>query len=98
MTEKVTTAMKSSQRMIVMRHLREKGTLTSLEALREYGIMQLPARISELRARGERIKKERVTAKNRYGVTVRIMQYSLITDDGDAQGEARKEKGGGGNE
>ena len=73
----MTPANKSSQRMLIMRHFREKGSLTTLQALKEYGIMRLSSRISELIARGERIKKERVTVKNRYGVNVRVMKYSL---------------------
>lgn len=71
------TATKSSQRLRVMQHLKEGKTLTSLEALRLYGIMRLPNRISELRRRGEQIEKQTITVRNKYGDAVRVAQYRL---------------------
>ena len=47
-----TTVNKGTQRFQIMRHLKENGTITQLEALREYGIMRLASRISELKKRG----------------------------------------------
>lgn len=68
---------KSTQRLRVMQHLKEGKTLTSLEALRLYGIMRLPNRISELRRRGEQIEKQTITVRNKYGDAVRVAQYRL---------------------
>lgn len=62
--ETMTQNSKSTQRMRIMRHLEDFGTLTSLEAMKEYGIMCLPSRISELRARGEKIEKTRHKKRN----------------------------------
>lgn len=73
------TAIKSSQRLWVMQHLKAGKTLTSLEALRLYGIMRLPNRISELRRRGEPIEKTTITVENKYGEAVRVARYSLKT-------------------
>lgn len=75
-----TTATKSSQRLRVMQHLKEGKTLTSLEALRLYGIMRLPNRISELRRRGEQIEKTTITVENKYGESVRVAEYRLKAD------------------
>ena len=75
--EKVTVHQKSTQRIQIMRHLKENGTITQLEALREYGIMRLASRISELKKRGEPISKVMRSATNRYGETVRYAEYSL---------------------
>jgi len=41
-----------SQESDIIRHLKTKGPITPLEALREYGIMRLAARIGDLRSRG----------------------------------------------
>lgn len=68
---------KSTQRLRVMQHLKEGKTLTSLEALRLYGIMRLPNRISELRRRGEQIEKQTIIVRNKYGEAVRVAQYRL---------------------
>ncbi len=80
MSEEMTKASKSTQRMMVMLHLKEGKTLTSLEALRLYGIMRLPNRISELRKRGEHIEKTMITVQNKYGETVRVAEYRLTED------------------
>ncbi|MCX4384301.1 MAG: hypothetical protein OSJ39_00710 [Clostridia bacterium] len=74
MEEKLT---KGTQRMRVMCHLKTGKTLTSLEALREYGIMRLPNRISELRRSGEEIEKRTVVVMNKYGEAVRVAEYRL---------------------
>ena len=36
----------------IIRHLNDYGSITSLEAMKEYGIMRLASRISDLRRRG----------------------------------------------
>lgn len=41
-----------TQKELILDHLRNFGTLEPLEALREYGIYRLGARISELRSQG----------------------------------------------
>lgn len=78
--EEITTATKSTQRSRIMHHLKANRTLTSLEALRRYGIMRLSARISELKKRGEPIEKKMICVQNKYGETVRIAEYRLRED------------------
>lgn len=75
--EGMTNATKGTQRMRIMRHLEAGKTLTSKQAMDEYGIMQLPSRISELRQRGEKIEKKTIRVLNRYGEEVRVTEYSL---------------------
>lgn len=69
--------MKTTQHSRILRHLKDYGTLTSLEAMSEYGIMRLSARISELKAMGYYIKSELCKGKNRYGEPTRYAKYTL---------------------
>lgn len=69
----------------VLRHMNDFGSITSAEAMTEYGIMRLASRISDLKKLGFPIKKEMVSGKNRYGEPTSYAQYSIITA-GDADG------------
>ena len=66
-----------SQRMKVLRFLREVGPITPLDAIKEFGIMRLAARIWELRKEGYKIVKTTATSKNRFGEEVRFARYTL---------------------
>lgn len=77
MEEKMTKASKATQRVRIMRHLKAGKSLTSIQALNEYGIARLAARISELRKRGEPIVKTTRQGVNKYGETYRYAEYSL---------------------
>ena len=61
----------------ILRHLKDFGSITSMEAMNEYGIMRLASRINDLRSHGVRIKSETVAAKNRYGETTHFAVYRL---------------------
>lgn len=65
----------------ILRHLRDYGSITSLEAVQEYGIMRLASRISDLKKAGMPIKSETVTGENRYGERTSFARYS-ITEGG----------------
>lgn len=62
----------------ILRHLRDHGYITSLEAINEYGILRLPARIGELRERGIPIASMWTTGKNRYGEPINYAVYTLM--------------------
>ena len=62
----------------VLRHLRDHGYITSLEAFNEYGILRLPARIADLKKRGIPIASMWTTGKNRYGEPVNYSVYTLM--------------------
>lgn len=61
----------------IVRHLEDYGSITSLEAIQEYGILRLASRINDLRRAGYRITSSTATGKNRYGETTRYSIYRL---------------------
>jgi hypothetical protein len=61
----------------ILRHLREVGSITAAEAMDEYGVHRLAARISDLRRQGVKITKETARGKNRYGEMTRFAKYKL---------------------
>ena len=69
--------MKTTQCERILRHMRDYGSITSLEAVNEYGIMRLASRINDLRAQGIAISSEVASGKNRYGETTHYAVYRL---------------------
>ena len=67
---------KITQRDIILWHLARFGTITRAEAMSEYGIVELPARIVELKRLGHNITSTKGTSKNRFG-TVHFNIYKL---------------------
>ena len=61
----------------IMRHLEDYGSITSLEAVSEYGIMRLASRIHDLKMKGVPVIKEMESNKNRYGEPVSYARYRL---------------------
>lgn len=61
----------------ILRHLEDYGSITSLEAMTEYGIMRLASRISDLKKLGYPIIGDTETGKNRYGEETRFSRYRL---------------------
>lgn len=72
--------MKNNQCQMILAHLMERGSITPLEAMQDYGIMRLAARISDLRKLGYRISSEAETANNRFGEAVRYARYSMAEE------------------
>lgn len=68
---------RTTQRERVLMYLKEFGSITPLQALKEFGIMRLAARIWELRKRGYNISKTTGIAKNRFGEEVKFARYRL---------------------
>lgn len=64
----------------ILRHMEDYGSISSLEAVNEYGIMRLASRISDLKRMGILIRKETVKGKNRYGEATSYARYSLQKD------------------
>ena len=67
-----------TQQERIIRHLKDKGSITSLEAMKEYGIMRLTSRVCELKDQGYMIRSEFVSSKNRYNEPVSFSKYSLL--------------------
>lgn len=61
----------------ILRHLREHGSITPLDAMQEYGIMRLASRICDIKKAGYSVVKETEKSKNRYGEPVRYARYRL---------------------
>lgn len=64
----------------ILLHLKEYGSITSITAITEYGILRLASRISNLKQRGYLIKSELKTGKNRFGETTHFCVYSLVEE------------------
>ena len=56
-------------------YIREYGSITQLEALRDLGVMRLASRISEMKKHGMNIKDRLVEVKNRFGEVCHVKQY-----------------------
>lgn len=69
---------KPSQRSAVLQHLLTYGTITSWEAIREYGATRLSAIIYDLRDMGYVIGGDMIEDTNRFGNPVRFKKYQLL--------------------
>ena len=70
--------MKTTQCDRIIRHLRDYGSITSLEAITEYGILRLASRINDLKRKGYNIVSETAVGENRYNEKVHYSVYRLI--------------------
>lgn len=66
-----------TQQEMILYHIEQYGSISPLEAMKQYGIMRLASRIHDLKKRGYVFNREVVTTKNRFGEPVRYMRYSL---------------------
>lgn len=68
----------NTHKRLIREHLLNGGTITALEALREYGCYRLASRISDLRQEGMQIKKTMEESISMVtGKPVRFARYSL---------------------
>lgn len=68
---------KPTQNERIIDYIKEFGSITQLDALRDLGVMRLASRISDLKRLGYPIIRTNETVKNRYGEKVSIRRYSL---------------------
>lgn len=68
------------RRMIA--HMREHGSISSLEAQSEYGIMRASSRVYDLRNMGYDIITTMEKGRNRYGEATRYARYTLGRNGG----------------
>lgn len=61
----------------MLRHMTDYGSITSLEAMQDYGIMRAASRINDIKRLGYRVHTEMQTGKNRYGEPTRYALYRL---------------------
>ena len=61
----------------IMQYINDFGSITTLDAFTDLGVVRLGARISELRKRGTPIFGKNESVKNRYGEKCHIKRYYL---------------------
>lgn len=69
--------MKVTQCERIIRHLNDFGTITSREAMIEYGIYRLASRIADLKKQGYQFDTTFDSRKNRYGEVTHFAVYRL---------------------
>jgi hypothetical protein len=75
---------KITHRELILRHLLDFGSITSWEAIREYGNTRISATIHNLRHRdGYPISSRMVPFRNRYGHVSQYAEY-VLEEDGKA--------------
>lgn len=65
----------------VYQYMRDFGSITPLDALRDLGYMRLACAISEIKQDGHKVRKTYETKKNRYGIPVTYARYSLVGEN-----------------
>ena len=73
------TTKRKTQKEVVLWHLQNNGTITSWEAIKEYGITRLAARVFYLKEDGHDIETETKQVETKFGKT-NITIYKLPTD------------------
>ena len=70
--------MRTTQKDLILKYIKDFGSISSWDAYKDLGITQLGARIFELKEKGYVFKKERVKRLNRYGREIAFDKYSLV--------------------
>ena len=66
-----------TQSQMVLRHLEDYGSITQMDAIRDYGIMRLASRVNDLRKAGHPIISERVDGENKFGEKCHWARYRM---------------------
>ena len=66
-----------TQQERILDFLQSGEKLTRLISWSRLGVLEAPARISELRAKGHPIKTKMITVQNRFGEKIRIAEWSI---------------------
>ena len=69
-----------TQKERILKYMDDFGSITTLEAVVDLGIMRLASRIHELRQSGYNIVDKFETGKNRYGEPTAYKRYWLKKD------------------
>lgn len=72
--------MKTPQTDKILLYMKTYGSITAMDAVREFGCMRLAARISDLRNSGVPIDDKYESNKNRFGDTVSYKRYFLVKE------------------
>lgn len=63
----------------ILQYIEENGSITQLQALREFGCMRLASRMSDIKKMGYPVKMEMEKSKNRYGEPVHYARYTICS-------------------
>jgi len=66
-----------TQNEMVLRHMQIYGSITPREAMEQYAIMRIGARIYDLKKMGHDISKTEVKSVNRFGDPVHFARYFI---------------------
>lgn len=66
-----------TQRDRIEKYINDFGSITTLEAIKDLGIMRLSARISEMRTDGIPVISTFEYGKNRYGEPTKWVRYTI---------------------
>lgn len=72
---------RTPHKKLILDYIREFGSITPLEAIRDLGCYRLSARVHDLRKAGFNIVTTMIDVKNRYGGVSQIAKY---TEEGEA--------------
>lgn len=72
---------KMNKTKAVLRHLMERGSITSMEAIELYGATRLSAIIFNLRHKGHEIETVMCTGRDRYGSHMSYARYCLMDNE-----------------
>ena len=72
-----------TQPEMTLDYIREFGSITDLEAMRDLGIMRLGSVVHILRTRGYNVVTNSRTSKNRYGRKTNYAVYTLKETEND---------------
>lgn len=67
-----------TQKNRILNYMRLYGSITPLDAIREFGCMRLASRIAELREDGIAIKATIEQGTNQFGETVHFARYRIV--------------------
>ena len=66
-----------TQEQMILEYIKMHGSITTLIAVRDLGILQAPARIWGLKKRGVNITTRPKRVVDRYGIEKRIVEYFI---------------------
>ena len=66
-----------TQKEMILEYMRQEGSITAAETMREIGCYRLAARIAELEAEGHSISRKSEKSRNRFGRSVTFTRYGL---------------------
>ena len=71
---------RKTQRDYVLDFIKSYGSISSWQAYADLGVTQLATRISELKNKGYKFRKERVKITTRFGVKTHFDRYFLVEE------------------